>query len=524
MLARRTETARTAAAVQPAGVTNGWRAFLALMPIVLSGMVYGPILQNYFIYDDFLHLYNLANNGLIQFLLTPHGGHLLVLRNLIFYACYRLFGLAPLGYFVLVLLTHLANVCLLFLVIRRLTGNPFLASGGAALWGVLPANEASLGWYSVYGNVLVTTIALWLLYDLVRLAETRRPVSGLRLATWCLLLLAGMTCFGVGIALAMTFCVVAYLFLADSPDRNKATVVLFALTICVPIVYVGLYHLYTAISGDTGTNAAAFLSQILNWRLNAEMLGELLAYGTSSLVIPHPCTPDGGMPLCYTFLALCAAGVAALFACVSGRIRRTLLALTLLLGATYASIAIGRALFTVVMIGRAVAWSATHARYHYLGPAIIAIILCLMLDEFSRLVFKSRLRQVAVAVALGAPLLVQLVLHQPIDHHDPARAETYSVLDRLDLFAQQVPEGGDVCIRNRPFQSIGGFLAQDPASFPGWAGVFAITHPVNTIDGRTVHFIEADPRVLRAARANPQRRAARLFVSADRLPPGCRIF
>ena len=495
---------------------------LLAVPLAASCLVYGSILENYFFHDDFLHLYNLANNGLIQFLFTPHGGHVLVLRNLIFYTCYRLFGLAPLGYFVLVLLTHLANVWLLFLVVRDLTGNPFLASVGAALWGVLPANEASLGWYSVYGNVLVTTVGLGLLYDLVRLAETRRPVSGLRLATWCLLLLAGMTCFGIGIALAMTFSAVVYLLLPDSPDRTKATATLLGLTICVPIVYVGLFRLYAAISGNSSSNAAVFLGQIRNWRLNAEMFGELLAYGTSSLVVPQPCTPDGGWLLCYALSSVSAVAVVVLFACASARVRRTLLALTLLLGATYASIAIGRTWFTV-WIRLAVAWSATQPRYHYVGPALITIIVCVVLNEIGRFIFTARLRQLAPGAVLCVALVTQLALHQPIDHHEEARAATQSVLDRFEFIAGYTPKGGDICIRNHGFRWVGG-LVGDPASFPGWAAVFAITHPANTIHGRTVHFIETNPRVLLAAQAKPDRRAAGLLVAPDRIPARCRIF
>ena len=509
----------------PAPVPHASSKLQALWPtiaVALSALVYGPILKNYFFDDDFLHLYNLANNGVVRFLFTPHGGHVLVLRNLIFYASYRVFGLAPLGYFVVVLLTHLANVYLLFLVIRHVTGNAPLASVGAALWGVLPANEGSLGWYSVYGHVLVTAIGLWLLYDLLQVAELRRSVSHLRLVVWCVLLLAGMTCFGVGIALAMSFTAVAYVLLADSPERKKVTAVLSSLTICVPVIYVGLYHLYAVISGDRATEPITFWRLVLDWRLNAAMLGELLVYGASSLIVPHPCSADGGSLLCYAFPAVCAAGVATLFACRAGRIRRTLVALVVLLGATYGIIAAGRALLMAAWLHQTMAQASAQPRYHYLGPALMSVILCLLLREVSRFIFTSWLRRVAPAVGLCAVLVAQVVTHPAINHHAAARAEVQSVFDTLNSLARQVPDGADICIRNRRFKGIGSLVG--PASFPGWAAVFAITHPLNTIGGRTVHFIEADPQVRLAAQANPKKRAAGLLVSPDRLPPGCRVF
>ena len=39
---------------------------LRLVPIALAALVYSPIVRNFFMGDDFLHLYQLANLPLLQ--------------------------------------------------------------------------------------------------------------------------------------------------------------------------------------------------------------------------------------------------------------------------------------------------------------------------------------------------------------------------------------------------------------------------------------------------------------------------
>ena len=56
---------------------------LRLVPIALAALVYFPIVGNFFMGDDFLHLYHLANLPLLQNLVEPFGGHLYCARNAI---------------------------------------------------------------------------------------------------------------------------------------------------------------------------------------------------------------------------------------------------------------------------------------------------------------------------------------------------------------------------------------------------------------------------------------------------------
>jgi hypothetical protein len=126
----------------------------------------------FFHYDDSLHLYRIVNTNWLEFLVTMHGGHLLITRNAVFLLNYELFAGAPAGYFWFALVTHLINVVLLFALVRGLTGSASLACFGAALWGILPAHEGTIGWYSAYGHALASTFVLLVLLGVVRAAYT----------------------------------------------------------------------------------------------------------------------------------------------------------------------------------------------------------------------------------------------------------------------------------------------------------------------------------------------------------------
>src|SRR5262249_49519975 len=110
-----------------AAVAGRARLLLALPALVLAAVVVFPITANYFFEDDFLHLFRIANGDVLRFLLQPHGGHLLVVRNAIFAATFALWGPHPAPYFWSALATHLANVVLLFAVLRTFLGSDRVA-------------------------------------------------------------------------------------------------------------------------------------------------------------------------------------------------------------------------------------------------------------------------------------------------------------------------------------------------------------------------------------------------------------
>jgi len=122
-----------------------------LFPVALAAVVWLPITRNYFHFDDFLDLYQLRNDSPAQYFLRMYGGHLLIARHAVTAALDAVFGPDPAPFFVVMLLTHLVNTALSYVLVERLTGRWSLAMLAAAVWGTSAINEGALGWYAVYG-------------------------------------------------------------------------------------------------------------------------------------------------------------------------------------------------------------------------------------------------------------------------------------------------------------------------------------------------------------------------------------
>ena len=135
--------------------------FLPLVAALAAIVTAAPILRAYFVADDFDYLYRFANYGpALTVLAAPQGGHLCLARNAFFFLTFRLFGMHAAWYFATVLVTHVANVLLLYTLVRRLTDSALLACFGAVLFAVNPANIGTLGWYSASCHAMAATFVL----------------------------------------------------------------------------------------------------------------------------------------------------------------------------------------------------------------------------------------------------------------------------------------------------------------------------------------------------------------------------
>ena len=123
--------------------------WLWAVPVVLAIEAFAWIVAVGFQDDDFLHFYNLATLGPFRFVLLPHGNHPHALRNLVLVGMRGLFGLHSEAFMACVLLTHLLNVVLCYLIGVRLTRDPYVATVAAALWAVAYTSSGTLGWYYV---------------------------------------------------------------------------------------------------------------------------------------------------------------------------------------------------------------------------------------------------------------------------------------------------------------------------------------------------------------------------------------
>src|SRR4029077_1522692 len=197
-----------------------------LVPLVAAFVMWRSLVDNYFFADDFLHLFDLVTLPLPRFLTQIWGGHLYLVRNGVFAAMYRMFGPEPAPWFWSVLLTHLLNVLLLHRLILRTTEDALVACLGATLWAASPALEGALGWYAVYGQVLLTALVLIVCGALTGVIASGRTVSTARALAWGALLAAGAACFGTGLGIAAAFPLVTLLALPSRQGAVRTAVVL----------------------------------------------------------------------------------------------------------------------------------------------------------------------------------------------------------------------------------------------------------------------------------------------------------
>src|SRR5262249_130424 len=138
-------------------------------------------------------------------------------------------------------------------IVHGLTDSARLACFGAALWGILPVQEGTLGWYSVYGHALVATCTLLVLWGLVR-ATNGAPTSRWAPLGWTLLLLAGATSFGVGIGVAFAMPLVVWCLLPPAPLRRRTFTAFLVLALLLPVIYAGAENLYATLYGRLPTS------------------------------------------------------------------------------------------------------------------------------------------------------------------------------------------------------------------------------------------------------------------------------
>lgn len=314
----------------------------ALPPVVLATLAYHPIQQSYFFADDFLNLYWIADRPLFQYLITPHGGHLLLTRNSVFYLTHWLFGLQPEYYYASAFFTHLVNVCLLFAVLRRVSGNSFLASFGAALWGTSPLHEGTLGWYSVYGHVLATTALLVILFQAQGLALAGRYPSQRRQILWLMLAFASATCFGTGLATALVLPWALLLLFPDWPGRAWWKPPLWILVVLLVVLYAASTWPFIPQPDDSVVTRAAW-SALLTPIVILQTFARILAYGCTQLCVGLWGSVVSQPFLFYASFMVFALAVFWVYLTSPGPARRWLALCSLLTVSCYGSIAVARA-------------------------------------------------------------------------------------------------------------------------------------------------------------------------------------
>ena len=156
---------------------HGIMVVLLLTAIVLA--LYWPVTGYEFIaMDDNMYVVGnpdiqkgLSRQGISWAMTTLYTTNWHPLTWLSLMADYELYELNAAGYHVNSLLLHILNTLLLFLVLRRMTGETWKCLTVAALFGVHPLNIESVAWIAERKNLLSTFFWFLTLFAYVRYVE-----------------------------------------------------------------------------------------------------------------------------------------------------------------------------------------------------------------------------------------------------------------------------------------------------------------------------------------------------------------
>jgi hypothetical protein len=490
---------------------------LAVVPLALTTWVYYPITRVFFFADDFFHLSHIASDRVLTFVLTPFGGHNLLVRNLVFVGSWHLFGLHSELWYATVLLTHLLNVWLLFGVLGALTTSVPLACLGATIWGMCPLASGTLAWYSVYGHVMAATVLLLVLNRLARLGATGAPVPVRTAWLWYALLLAGTTCFGVGLGVAMVFPLVLFLLLPEAWHQRWVRLAYLALPVVTLATYFGLRRLSALLEPLPLDDLFHQVAATTGLRAAPAMLPPLLGVAVAGSTLGHFFDPQRYPDArAWGSIAAFVVGLGLIAWRGDWKSRRAALAMVALAVGIYGVIALGRANI-YVMFKASLAQAASTPRYHYVGSIPIVVLLCQMLQQVGRTRWLSAVpRRLALAAGLGLLVAGHARSNFQIDEHAAARAYLARTAQEIADAVAAVPPGTTVYLENgsTPGGAVGPWLNQ---WFPGRAGVFLLLSPSgDMLDGRHVRFVERDPKVVEFWGERPSARLEGLLVAPQR--------
>ena len=503
-------SARQSSTSAAGGQTVRWHP-LALVPLVLTAWVYYPITGVFFFADDFYHLGVLTNESNLAWVLAPFGGHNYVLRNLVFLGSWQLFGFHSEPWYWTVFLTHLLNVWLLFGVLSALTTSVSLACFGATLWGICPLAVGTIGWYSVYGHAMATTILLVVLDRLARLAATGDRLPARTACLWYALLLAGTTCFGTGIGVALVFPVVLFCLLPTSWRQPGVRIAYLALPAVTLAVYFGLRSLSAWIQPLSFSENMHLIAARDGLRHIPRMLLPLVGVAVGGVGLGHAFDPRTFVDArTWVTIALLIAGLGLSAWRGDWKTRRTMIAMTALAVGVYAIIAAGRA-HVYLMFHYPLAKAAAEPRYHYVGTIPIVILICLVLQEVGRIGWLSALpRGLLLVVGLALQVGAYALSSFTIDQHPSTRTYVTRTFREMQDAVAASPAGTTVYIENGETQPVLG-----PALtmfLPGRAGMFLFLSADDLLEGRHVRFVERNQEVLEFWAARPGTRLTTLLV------------
>jgi hypothetical protein len=490
------------------------------VPLVAAAIVHGSrVFGGYFHQEDFLHLFQINNGGFWRFLMTSRGGHMYVVRNLVFYSLFKIFHLHPVPWYLSVLGLHLVNVKLLYELILRFTQQRRAALIFATLWGISPVNQGCLASLCAIGLVMVVTLLLWLLLDITRIKEREERIAGRVVIRWYLVLLGMAASFGIGIGIAMVFGVVAWLLLRGVSNRMPVTVALLSLSVTVPLIY-GLYAIGAE---DFGCLPPRAFSTAWYLELTAIMFTGLICCGLGSLLTGLLFMLRLGG---YAVPISCAGCLAVAFLLsismrrLSKEVRAQIMALGLLIVAIYGMIALGRGWLMglnpdgTLILGLLCLWE-----YHYVPPMLFAIGIAILYAAAGKGLRCSVWRRAADRLTLAlldVMFIPSLVAGQRIwpDRGLETREQLYAISHGIRKAVDKAGiTTGTSAVYIRNTSEIGIPMGVSDTEVPKIAAWFVVLFPENEVLGRRVYFVEDDPAIVEYAKKRQWSRTSKLLVT-----------
>ena len=207
--------------VANAAVSDSWRGFYALAPVLLAMVTSANTLWNYFASDDLeqilsnpfiKQLGNLPaafttsvwsfNAAEIIFTVDPYFRPIF---SSLFTLNYALFGTAPLGWHLVNVLIHSAVTLLVFMVSKEVTERNWVAALTASLFAVHPVHAESVAWVSGVTDPLMTLLLLPSFYFYLRFRKRgTRYLLAFALVFFFLALLSKET--AIALPLVVAYC------------------------------------------------------------------------------------------------------------------------------------------------------------------------------------------------------------------------------------------------------------------------------------------------------------------------------
>jgi hypothetical protein len=492
-----------------------WAWVVALFVPIL--VVHGGTLGSTPPADELIRLYEGAANGFVAAVVKQDGVQALPLCRLLVWGLHQVFGLHTGWLFLFPLLLHFACAALIRRTLLFMTERPVMSTVVAGLWAISPVHRGTLDSLYSLGAIVATTAALVVISGFVRRYDEGMPTPPRRLIGWSALLVVAGLSDDTGTAFALAMPAFVPLFVQRGDPRRRDALWL------IPAALVALGVYVAARLFGPPEPLGKFIRGL-------PLFLECVAYGLGNLFVgPFVVVGPGGEPAALIGSPGASAGV--VFAGAASFLVVTAAAWALARRKTgsgrqvaaFAVVACVVYLFAAFDGAKYVAREgipsiAVQPEAHYLAMSFLALSIGLLAGGAKPLSFRQPF--VAPALVAAGSLFLTLLAWPAASHVEARKAPVEKGVDdaerALERAVGATEEGHDAYLENVdlwfvPRQIVG----RNRARFPGLFSYFVLAHSGGEIAGRTVHFVEADAKVVAQIRETARPKVASLIESAD---------